>query len=87
MLTTIYKINHATDTEGNPKELPIEWTRERYYLDVVKVGRSARLSWIDDEKGMGLTTSTVEEVAVIHGMTVIKTKNTVYWMKPHVQGV
>ena len=87
MLTTIYKINHATDTEGNPKELPIEWTRERYSLDVVKVGRSARLSWIDNESGMGLTTSTVEEVAVIHGMTVIKTKNTVYWMKPHVQGV
>jgi hypothetical protein len=87
-MQVVYKVNHLTDKEGNPKE-HIESMHTRYIPYVVKVGMSAFLPYADDPegKGLGLKTSTVEEVAYIHNMLVIKTRNTVYWLKPIVEGV
>lgn len=81
----VYVVNHLTDKDGNPKE-HIEDINTQYIPFVVKVGQGAMLSYANDV-GMGLKTSRVEEVAHIHGMLVIRTLNTVYWMKPVIEGV
>jgi hypothetical protein len=84
-LQVVYKVNHLTDKEGNSKE-HIEDINTRYIPYVVKVGQSAILAKVDDESRC-LRTSTVEEVAYIHNLLVIKTRNTVYWLKPLIEGV
>jgi hypothetical protein len=80
----VYKVNHLTDKEGNSKE-HIESMDTEYIPYVVKVGQSAMLPYANNPE-RGLRTSTVEEVAYIHGLLVIKTRNTVYWLKPIIKG-
>jgi hypothetical protein len=79
-LEVVYKVSHVTDKEGNSKE-HIEDINTKYIPYVVKVGQSAILAYTGDSTRC-LKTSTVQEVAYIHNMLVIKTLNTVYWLKP-----
>jgi len=88
MKQLIWKIESISDK--NEKILEDEVSKERmkprYWLHSAMEGRSAYLVNIDKQNEV-LQTSTIEQLFVFGDAVKITTRNSVYWLKQHIEDV
>jgi hypothetical protein len=82
----VYKIERATDKNGNEKELSVARRTRRYQIYSAVAGMPAWLLNIDNEKE-SMRTSNVEKIVVMENTVALMTMNTVYYLKPVIEGV
>lgn len=84
MLTTVYKIVDLRDKDGNKKEN--KYTFKRWMIKgAIVSGRACLINIYEEEKI--LLTSNVEEIRIFENEINLITQNSIYHLKPFVQGV